>query len=468
LLALGPGQERALLVVLLLHANERVSTGRLADLLWDESPPDSGAKMVQIYVSRLRRVLAGGSGAEQRLLTEAGGYRLRVEPGELDLERFERLCGEGRRELAGGNPVLAAARLREALLLWRGPPLLDASPARFLERESARLEELRLGALEARLEAELALGEGRQLVDELEALVRQHPVRERLAAQLMLALYRSDRQAEALAVYKRTRDHLTDELGLEPGRPLRELEQAILRQDPALEPAPREQIVGAGAAKIAESMPLEPEPRRRRPSRRIIAAAAALAAAAAAATVIALATGAGRRQPIELAPAAVGVVRNGQLVSQVEVGAAPSVITEGAGALWVARSGASSVSRLDQKTYAVGQTIQVGDGPSGIAVSPKAVWVANGLGGTVSRIDPGSDSVVQTIQVGNGPAAIAYGLGSVWVANRDDQTVSRIDAHTGRVVDTLAAGTDATAIATGAGAVWVADQVRGRVARLEP
>jgi peptide/nickel transport system substrate-binding protein len=449
------------LALLLLYRNERVSTDRLVDLLWDESPPESAPKMIQIYVSRLRRRLATAAGGDQRLLTQAAGYRLRAEPDELDLERFERLCDEGRKALAAGDAALAVGRLREALSLWRGPPLADIADGRFFEQERARLEELRLGALEERIEADLALGAGAALVDELQALVREHPLRERPAAQLMLALYRSGRQAHALATYKQTRDRLVDELGIEPGRPLKELEQAILRQDPALDAPARERTFRAGETAARET-------RRRRLARRPAAVTAAAAIAIAAAVAVAIALSGNGRGQIRLAADAVGVVRDGRIVDQARVGVAPAAIAAGGGEIWVASAEAKSVSRFDPKTLDVRQTILVGNGPSGIALGRDAVWVTNGLDGTVSRIDPKANKVVQTIQVGNGPAAIAYGLGSVWVANRIDQTVSRIDPRTGDVLDTLAAGTDAAAIAAGDGAVWVVDQARGRVARLEP
>ena len=460
-LPLGPGQERVLLAVLLLYRNERVSTDRLTELLWDESPPESAPKMVQIYISRLRRRLAATAVTDQRLVTQASGYRLRVEPDELDLERFERLCDEGREALATGDPALAVSSLREALSLWRGAPLADVADGRFLEQERARLEELRLGALEERIEAQLALGEGAALVDELQTLVREHPLRERPAAQLMLALYRSGRQAEALATYKEARDGLVNELGIEPGRPLKELEQAILRQDSALDAPARGQTFRAGETAA-------PAPRPRRLARRPVAVTAAATIAIAAAVAVAIALSGNGRGQIRLAADAVGLVRDGRIVDQARVGVAPAAIGTGGDEIWVASAGANSVSRLDPKTLDVRQTIPVGNGPSAIALGRGAVWVTNGLDGTVSRIDPKANKVVQTIQVGNGPAAIAYGLGSVWVANRIDQTVSQIDPRTGDVLDTLAAGTDAAAIAAGDGAVWVVDQARGRIARLEP
>ncbi len=456
---LVPGKEQALLAVLVLHRNDRVSVDRLTDLLWDESPPESAPKMIRIYVSRLRRALASAGGPDQRLVTQAAGYRLRVEPDELDLDRFERLFAEGRQSLVAGDAGLAAAQLREALALWRGPPLAGVAEARFLDQERGHLDELRLSALEERIEADLTSGDGPELVGELESLVREHPLRERPAAQLMLALYRGGRQAEALAAYKQARDRLVDELGIEPGRRLKELEQAILRQDPSLEPAARKKSpVPEPAAAF--------KPRKLRRRTMAIAAASAVSIAAVALVAIAL-SGSGQGQ-VRLPAEAVGVVRDGRLADRAGIGMAPDAIATGAGAIWITAAGENSVLRLEGKTLGVRQTIPVGNGPSGVAVGGGAVWVANGLDGTVSRIDPRANKVVQTTQVGSGPAAIAYGLGSVWVANRSDQTVSRIDPRSGNVVETLAAGTDAAAIAAGEGAVWVVDQARGRVARVAP
>jgi DNA-binding SARP family transcriptional activator len=233
-LALGGVKQRSLLAVLLLHANEVVAADRLIGELWGESPPATVAKSVQSYVMRLRREL----GAE-RLTTRPPGYVLNVAPGELDLAVFERLRAEARR----AEPLRAAEKLREALSLWRGPPLADLAYEPFAQTEIARLEELRLSALEDRIEADLACGRHADSVGELETLIAAHPLRERLRAQLMLALYRSGRQAEALHAYRAARRELADELGLEPGEALRRLEQAILRHDPELEidtpPRPR-------------------------------------------------------------------------------------------------------------------------------------------------------------------------------------------------------------------------------------
>jgi DNA-binding SARP family transcriptional activator len=236
-LLLRGARQRELLAALLLHANEIVSTDRLLDELWEGDPPPTAAKIIQNSVSQLRKLLEPlrPAGAEPLLVTRSPGYVLRVRPGELDADRFVVLVGEARQELAAGASAEAATRLREALALWRGPVLADLADALFARTESARLEELRLGATEDRIEAELALGRHVELVAELEALIAQHPLRERLRGQLMLSLYRSGRQAEALRIYQETRDTLVEELGLEPSPALQRLERAVLVQDPALE-----------------------------------------------------------------------------------------------------------------------------------------------------------------------------------------------------------------------------------------
>ena len=250
LVPLGSGQQRALLAMLLLRANETVSRDRLIHELWGERPPATAVKALQGHVSALRRLLepARPTGADgQVIATRGAGYALRVDVEQLDLARFERLRDDGRRAL-GRQPEQAATRLREALALWHGPPLADVD-GEFARLEAPRLAELRAATLEDRIEADLASGRHADLVGELEALVAASPLRERLRGQLMLALYRSGRQAEALAAYQDARRELVEELGIEPGRELQELERAILRHDtsldlPAATVAPDRTLVG--------------------------------------------------------------------------------------------------------------------------------------------------------------------------------------------------------------------------------
>jgi DNA-binding SARP family transcriptional activator len=284
LLGMGGAGQRALLAILLLNANQVVSSDRLIDELWGDEPPESGLGALQVRISQLRKSL--GPGAE-RLETRSPGYRLRLVSGELDLDRVSGLVDEAE----GSEPAVASERLREALALWRGPALADFAYEPFAQAAIGRLEELRLTALERRLEADLALGRHGELVGELEELIAAHPLRERLRGQLMLALYRSGRQAEALETYRAARSALLEELGIEPSASLRELEKAILRQDPELDltqlPIPERSILavardeGSLELLLALAEPLARKPPKELIVTRVVADADDLGAAAA-------------------------------------------------------------------------------------------------------------------------------------------------------------------------------------------
>ena len=237
-------KERALLGLLLIRRGE-VSSDVLIDALWGERPPRSARNTLQVYVSRMRKVLGRGL-----IETSAAGYRLAPTFGALDALRFEELFASGREQLSGGDAAVAADTLAGALGLWRGPAFADLRYEPFAQAEAGRLDELRVACVEERIEAELQLGRHAGLVGELEALVVEQPLRERLRGQLILALYRSGRQAEALAQYQAARQMLADELGLEPSRELRDLERMVLGHDPRLTaPAPAK-----------SSLPLQPTP----------------------------------------------------------------------------------------------------------------------------------------------------------------------------------------------------------------
>ncbi|TML46889.1 MAG: AfsR/SARP family transcriptional regulator [Actinobacteria bacterium] len=273
---LPAAKPRALLAVLLLDRNRVVSVGRLVEDLWGDDPPETATKALQGYVSQLRKAL----GAD-RLLTKPPGYSLRVEDGELDLDRFEGLLREGRELLGAGDSKAAARRLAEALELWRGAPFAEFESEPFARDAGARLEDARLAVLEERIEADLALGRHTRLIPELEELVGNEPLRERPRAQLMLALYRSGRQAAALELYRRTRETLSDELGIEPSLELQELERRMLQHDPTLERA------RAPARQAEDGAPV---PLARRPQF-LVLAALVLAVIAAVIAAVALTSG---------------------------------------------------------------------------------------------------------------------------------------------------------------------------------
>jgi YVTN family beta-propeller protein len=426
-----------------------VSNDRLIDSLWGAEPPPAAQKTLQVYVSRLRKILGDGL-----LQTRAAGYSLALAPGQLDSDRFEQTLEQGRNYLASGDPERGATMLREALSLWRGPPLADFAYEAFAASEIARLEELRLAAIEERIEADLALGREVELVPELEALVRQHPLRERLRAELMLALYRTGRQVEALAAYQELRRARVEELGLEPGRALQELEQAILRQDPALGLGPRRLLRPAGRRKLM-----------------LLALGGTLLLAAAIAVLVA--SVARDHEGMQLAPVApnsVAVIdaRTNTVLGGIPVGVAPSSIAFSEDAVWVLNGDDKTISRIDPNLKETVRTIAVGGTPTDLAVGAGAVWVVNGFENTVTRIDPRSNLTVETIRLptsGELPRVsvgtvghIAVGDGDVWVTRRlQHGFVWRIDPRTNAVEATirLPRGTGGGELAVGENAVWV-------------
>src|SRR5438874_4054944 len=231
--ALGTLKERLVLGVLLLHANEFVSRERLIDDLWGEAPPPTARKAVNVYISKLRKALSRDG--DDPIATASGGYWLRVDPDAVDGSRVQLLLASAREDVSRGELESAAERFQEALSLWRGPTLAGLQLESRGRDEVAQLDELRLAALMERIDCDIALARHEQALGELNVLVREHPLRERLRAQQMLALYRADRQAEALDAYAEARRTLVDDLGIEPSEALQRLQQAILRHDPALE-----------------------------------------------------------------------------------------------------------------------------------------------------------------------------------------------------------------------------------------
>lgn len=233
-IAVGGPRQRAVLALLVLRAGQVVFAGQLVEEVWRGRPPPGAAKTLRSYVSRLRAVLEPEAG----LTARGGGYVLGADSLMVDAGRFEELVAAGQTGLSRSDPGAAGSRFREALGLWRGQALADVREAEPLAREAARLEELRLVAVEGRIEADIGTGLHAEAAGELEGLVGEYPLRERLWFLLVLALYRAQRQADALAAYRRARDLLSAELGLEPGEELRRLEEAVLRQEVPAAPAP--------------------------------------------------------------------------------------------------------------------------------------------------------------------------------------------------------------------------------------
>ncbi len=475
-LPLGGAKPRGLLAMLALHANTPVSADRLIEGLWGERPPATAPKLVQVLVSQLRKQLAG---SDAEIVTRGRGYELRLDPDAVDALHFERLVTSGEN----------GSHVREALALWRGPPLDDLADEPFAAPEIRRLEELWLRAREAEIEAELADGRHAAVLGELDDLVRAYPLRERLHGQRMLALYRCGRQAEALEAFRHARRVLLDEVGVEPGPELRGLNDAMLRQDPDLDRRP------------ARSLPV----RVRRRSRWLLVAAGVAIAGAVALAVLQLSGSGGLDRVSE---DATGVIDpgNGHIVAQYMVGHAPRALTAGGGSVWIANGRDGTVSRVerghgqvttidvggeptavafgggslwvadgqnrvvdqvDSATNRVVGRVSAGDGSRGVAVAGGAVWLASPVDGQVERIDLAKGGRIRRIEVPGGPAAIAAGSGAVWVAAEEVGVVTRLDPVSGVAVRAIGVGNGPAAIAAGYGGVWVANRADGTVSRID-
>ena len=519
---LGGVKPRALVAMLALHANQPVSAEHLARGLWGDDAPAGAVKTVQVHVSRLRKAL----GDPDVLTTTPAGYRLRVRPGELDAERFEELVADARRELSAGR----AERGR------RGAPRGARPVARGAARRSRRppvracRDRPARGAAAGRGGAagggRPGRGASRGADAELERLTREHPWRERLHAQRMLALYRSGRQADALTAYRSAREVLVEELGIEPGTELRQLHQAVLDHDPSLD-RPRARTPGGA-----------PRPSSGRPSRRRLAAAGAVVVAVVVAAALALRGGADSPEPVKVPPNSIAVIdpRTNTVVRAIRVDEAPGPISAGAGRLWVLNLHSETVSRIDPRNRRVLRTQGIGDTPGNVTASAEEVWVAStctvgGAPGTLQHLYTARDGGVDTFggddvslagavrgppsdgrllvspscalaargatawtatnlppgiarvdydpragqsQVTWGrrlpqpPIALAVGAGSVWALDGTEEVVRRIDPARGRVVAEVRVGADPGAIAVGAEAVWVANRGDDSVSRIDP
>jgi YVTN family beta-propeller protein len=464
-LPVGSGKQAALLALLALRRGEACSNDRLVDALWDGSPPPTAPKNVQIYVSQLRKTLG-----ESVIETRGNGYALALDRDQVDTARFEAVVERGRKLLAEGDHAAAAATLAGALALWRGPALVDFAYADFAQREIARLEEVRLGALEDRIDADLALGGHRQVVPELESLVRDHPLRERPREQLMLALYRDGRQADALDVYHDARRRFVEELGIEPGRSLQALQQRILRQDEGLEAPPRPRV-----------------PRVPKGYRQVVIAVGVIVLAAVAALAVRVSRTGAPHTLHSVSLNAVGVIdpRTNDVVAQVPVGVNPSGIAVEGGRVWVANEADGTLSEIDGSSRSLIRTIPLDGAATGVTASAGFVWVLNAATPEntsppveITKIDPRLGLVVDRV-----PTDLVYGdvlegllavdRGSAWVpsplGDSPTQTIERIDLLGHRVTGRypiFGPRRAAAGITYGDGAVWFLD-ARGLI-RLDP
>ena len=450
---LGGVKQRSLLALLLLDAGRVVSSDRLIEELWGTDPPEDAPTALQQHVSRLRKLLE----PHEVLETRSPGYVLVSDPEQLDLARFERLRHEGRRLLEEGRAEDAARTLRTALEIWRGGPLADLAGEPFARDALPLLEEARLETLETRIAADLDAGRHAELVGELRRLAGEQPFRERLRAQLMLALYRSVRQSEALDVFADARRTLVGELGLEPGPELQRLQQQILAHDPAVD---------------------APASRRFQPGRRrlpVAVAALALLVVGALAAVLLLRRNGEHGQTAVVRPGEGAVVAldaaTGSVRQRLALGRTPSAITAGNGVVWLVDADARTVLRLSESSRVV-ETLSTGATPTDIAVGEGSVWVANGrplegaqfvgpVATAVARLDPTTGTERADIRLPRRGGAVsnlvenhlAVKGGAVWAA-APDFSIVRIEAATGAITARSTA-VRAAAVAAGPAGVWV-------------
>jgi YVTN family beta-propeller protein len=465
--SLGGAQQRAVLAFLVGERERAVSVEQIADALWRERPPAGYSATIQTYVYHLREVLEPDRTKGEPpgvLVTEPGGYRLKIDPGAVDAAEFERLLESGESFNARGLPTEGAADLSHALSLWRGSVLADLAGYDFVARLGSHLDELRLRAIESRIDADLELGRHASLIAELNSLAVEHPLREHLQTQRILALYRAGRQADALDAFRSVRGRLVDELGIEPGKELTNLHQSILNQDAGLlleRPAP---------ARPPEGKP--PNERAVRPlvhggSRRLLAISAVSAVGLAAVVVYSVRHS---RPPNLRSLPANSVVRidtHGTFHEAIAVGVSPDGIALARGAAWVANTGADSVSKIDLKRHVVVQTTPVEGAPQALAATGSDVWVVNSGAASVSRLSLKTNQVVDSIPVGNLASEIAVGGDGIWVVNTGDDTVVRIDPSTGETDEPIAVGFHPGGIAVDANTVWVSNSGDGTVSPID-
>ena len=463
---LGQGRQRLLLAVLLLHPSQALSSDRLIDALWGESPPPTAGRSLHNLVSALRKALGNGA-----LVTRGHAYALEVGPDELDAQRFAALADRGRAALDDGDADTAARLLREALELWHGDALADVAYEPAVQEHAAHLDERRLEAIEDRIDADLARGRHADLLVELAARAAEHPTRERIRGQQMLALYRAGRQAEALEVYGDTRRHLVDELGIEPGPALRRLEQAILEQDPAL-----------GSP---DALPAAPAARRRLPRPAVLISAGAVVLVAAVAAVLASGSSSPRSEGLAAVRGDSVVAidpATDHIVAEYPVGGTPTVVSAGGGAVWTINADGQTLSRIDERAATV-RTTAISSVPLDLAAGADALWVLTGVPNprgnapvkALARLDPhsGAEQTSTPVRPVSGnlfripPQLVAVGADAAWVIGRTGW-LHRVDRRTG--ASTVRRTPPVERIAAGAGQVWALSFGRRgpRLLRLDP
>jgi DNA-binding SARP family transcriptional activator len=438
------GRPRSLLAALVLRAGGTVPLVRLVEDVWGPAAPASADDLVRVYVSQLRKVLG-----DDAIITRPPGYALGA--GEVDAAVFERAVARADEARSSDDKAAAAADYAEALALWRGQVCADAPVYGDAAATAAALAELRLTALEHRFDLELALGRHREAVPELERAVAEQPLRERLVEQLMVALYRSGRQADALETYRSLQARLSEDLGLFPAPDLQELQGRILRQDPALD------LPTDGSGTVS--------PRKRR---RWAVAAAALAIAGIAAGLAVWLAGGGNAPHVAGESLAVLAGNDGHVVRAVQLGGRPAAVAAAGRRIAVVDLAHANLIQLDMRLHRRG-SIHLRAVPHAIASDGTRIWVTNGFQGTISRIDAdGRITSAFRPEAGSvGVLALAFGESSLWVGSRDG-ALARLRPEATQASSVLRGLRDPAAIVVAYGSVWVAQSGSVDLLRVAP
>lgn len=457
---LGGRKQRKLFARLLVDRNRVVSLDSLVEALWPEELPSDPAHQVQVYVSQIRKALGAGGAA---LETASPGYRLRIDPADVDLDRFEQLCAEAHAAVAEGDFAGAVELCDRALGLWRGPFLQGFEGEEFAYPDSVRVQALRSQVEIDRLTAHVKNGRAGALLPELEARVAADPSDERYALLLMQALHQQGRQGDAINAFNRLRIALADELGIDPSSELEELFTKVLRGDPSAPsrlPKP-DAAADEGGDRVALLT------RASRSQLVVVGVLLALLVSGSAAAF--LTRGPFQDEIASLQPSSLGAIdlASGRIVGNLTLPGSPTRVGIGFGSLWITSASSGQLVRVDPETLSIRQEIDVGNGVGPIAFADSAVWVANVDQGTVTRIDPETNDPVQTVIVGNGPSDMTPVGGYLWIANRLDASVAKFDPRRGEVVKRIPIGVSPGGVAATDDSLWVSDEASGTVARVD-
>jgi DNA-binding SARP family transcriptional activator len=440
---LGAPRVQSLLAILALSAPGAVSVEDLVDGIWGESPPESAKHLVQVYVSQLRRRLGVSS-----VTTQAAGYALALPESSIDAIAFARCVQAARSSRAGGDLPEALREYDEALGWWRGPVAAGTVVCGSAVSLVARLDEAHLAASEERTDVSLELGRHEEVIPELRRLSAAHPLSESICVKLMIALYRSGRQADSLSAYQDTRRALAA-VGLEPGPALRAIERSVLQQDPELLVASAQQSPAPTETPVTE----------RRRSRAIWLAPAAVVAVAGIAAMLVPSGGRHHVSKTIVPRHSLGEIdaASGKLVGSVRLGPEPGPVSAAAGKVWVGDVADKTLMGVDAPTLRVGTTVGIGHVPYAMQAAGKAIWIANSFDGTVTRVDTVTNLVSSPRRPepsSTGRLALAYGAGSLWVASQDMRLV-RLDPGTGRLLARLSHPFGPQSLAVGYGSLWI-------------